>query len=142
MTTNFGETAAETRFHGKHVLGELAASSIVLDDLPLLERVLAETLTDAGATVLQVTGKKFEPHGVTVVALLAESHASLHTYPEDELAFFDLFTCGPSADPIAALKLLVERLLARIITSETILRGHDCETVSSDNQPADERSLK
>ena len=47
-----------------------------------------------GATVLQVICQRFAPQGVTALALLAESHASLHTYPEAGLAFWDCFTCG------------------------------------------------
>lgn len=133
-----------SRFQGIHVLGELRADASVLDDLDLLSSVLAQVLRDAGATVLQVVGEKFEPMGATVIAVLAESHASLHTYPEDGLAFFDLFTCGPSADSSAALEMLIERLGAQVIKTEVIVRGvpedaRGSEPVPPGNERAHER---
>lgn len=58
------------------------------------ERLLPAACTEAGATVLGATFHQFEPEGVTGVVLLAESHASVHTWPERGLATLDVFTCG------------------------------------------------
>jgi S-adenosylmethionine decarboxylase proenzyme len=63
------------------------------------------------------------PHGVTVVAMLAESHASVHTYPELGASFVDVFTCGESADPERAVRLLAEALGADSLRLTTVLRG-------------------
>lgn len=53
---------------------------------------------DCGATVLRAIPHVFENGAVTAVALLSESHASIHTYPEHNAAFVDLFTCGDGCD--------------------------------------------
>jgi S-adenosylmethionine decarboxylase len=99
---------------GTHVIAELrGVSARKLDDEPWLRTAFVDILALAGATVCDVTSKRFDPHGVTVLALLSESHASLHTYPEHEALFADFFTCGTTADPLVALKLLIRELEPR-----------------------------
>jgi S-adenosylmethionine decarboxylase len=56
----------------------------------------------SGASLLRITGHKFEPEGVTILALLAESHASIHTWPTQQYAAVDLYTCNP--DGVSAKK--------------------------------------
>lgn len=110
-------------FAGRHVLAELTgADPATLDDEAGLRATVAAALTESGATVLQVVGHRFAPHGVTVVALLADSHASLHTWPERGAAFADVFTCGASADPELAVALLAQRLGATA-TTQVLPRG-------------------
>lgn len=58
-------------------------------------RQLTAALHASGATVLAQRVHQFSPHGVTAIWLLAESHLSVHTWPEERLACIDLFTCGP-----------------------------------------------
>ena len=58
------------------------------------EALLPEACREAGATVLGARFHQFEPEGVTGIVLLAESHASLHTWPEAGLVTLDVFTCG------------------------------------------------
>lgn len=109
-------------FAGRHVLAELTgADPAVLDDEAGLRAAVGAVVAEAGATVLQVVSHRFAPHGVTVLALLAESHASLHTWPERGAAFADVFTCG-SADPERAVALLADRLGASV-TTRTVPRG-------------------
>ena len=55
------------------------------------------------ATLRQIVHEKFEPHGVTMIAVLSESHASFHTFPETGDIFVGLFTCG-HCDPEAIFK--------------------------------------
>jgi S-adenosylmethionine decarboxylase len=117
-------TSPTAVFAGRHVLAELeGASPALLDDEPFLRRALEEALRDCGATVCQVIAKRFEPHGVTVLALLSESHASLHSYPEVGSVFVDVFTCGPRADPERAVHSLVRALGAAVGSCRTIRRG-------------------
>ena len=66
-------------------------------------RVAAYAVTEAGATLCEVISHRFTPQGVTVLAMLAESHASVHTYPELGAVFVDVFTCGDEADPVRAV---------------------------------------
>ncbi|MFC5058196.1 adenosylmethionine decarboxylase [Saccharothrix xinjiangensis] len=111
-------------FAGRHVFAEL--TGVVagrLDDEAFLRRTLAEALSLAGATVCGLDSHRFEPQGVTVLALLAESHASLHTYPEFGAAFVDVFTCGSRADPESAVRLLAGALDASIERLRAVRRG-------------------
>ena len=66
----------------------------------------------AKATVLNLISNKFEPHGVTAIALLAESHISIHTWPESNYSAVDIFTCGQNMFPDLACQYLIEALKA------------------------------
>jgi S-adenosylmethionine decarboxylase len=113
-----------TGFLGHHVLAEFeGVDPGPLDDVDFLLATLQSALRAAGATVCDVVSKQFVPQGVTVIALLSESHASLHTYPELGSVFLDVFTCGERADPELAMKLLAEALGARSTRITTIQRG-------------------
>ena len=69
------------------------------------ERAVRKT----GAKVLQTVAHKFEPQGLSILSLLAESHASIHTYPEFGFCYLDIFTCGDM--DIAAFDKEMRRLL-------------------------------
>ncbi|MBA2310930.1 MAG: adenosylmethionine decarboxylase [Pseudonocardiales bacterium] len=125
-------TEASQQPRGRHVFAELRGiSPAVLDDAPKLSEALRSALVTAGAQVRQVVSEAFTPHGVTVVAVLAESHASVHTWPEHGQAFADVFTCGDSADPVAAVRLLGDALGA----ADTTLRVVDRGAGSPDSSP-------
>jgi spermidine synthase len=109
---------------GRHVLGELRGiDPALLDDADGLRHALRIALLGAGADVRQVVAERFEPQGVTVVALLAESHASIHTWPELGSAFVDVFTCGDNADPLHAVRRLALVLGAGDAAIEVVDRG-------------------
>ncbi len=121
-----GDAGDVGEFAGRHVLAEFSGvAADVLDDPALLCESLERALDKAGATVCDLTFKQFEPHGVTVVALLSESHASIHTYPENGSVFVDVFTCGRRADPELAVQLLRDQLGAGVSRITTIHRGQD-----------------
>jgi ornithine decarboxylase len=123
LPTYFAGTTTGT-FAGRHVLAELhGIEPAVLDDLGVLSETLQRSLKQAGATVCDVVSKRFDPQGVTVLALLAESHASVHTYPERGSMFVDVFTCGWRADPAEAVRLLGEALGAARVVTQTVHRG-------------------
>ncbi len=110
-------------FAGHHLLAELyGVPPARLDDLELLAEALRRGVELGGATLLHLEVRRFSPHGVTVLALLAESHASLHSYPEAGALFFDAFTCGKGR-PEAILEAVVEALAPREVRSSMILRG-------------------
>ncbi|HVK21754.1 MAG TPA: adenosylmethionine decarboxylase [Actinokineospora sp.] len=112
-------------FAGRHVLAEFdGVDPLLLDDLSFLRSTLEDCLRKAGATVCDVVSKQFEPQGVTVLALLSESHASIHTYPEIGSMFVDIFTCGETADPELAAALLRDSLGALDARITTIQRGN------------------
>ncbi len=97
-------------------------SANILDDEPLLHDLVRRAATATGATVLHTIVHHFEPHGVTALALLAESHASLHTYPERGVAFWDCFTCGDNCDPAASIYPLMQTLNPSDVESEIVVR--------------------
>src|SRR3954463_9266356 len=126
MTGVLGSVQTVGSFTGQHVLAEMEGiDADLLNDEALLRDILTRVLDQAGATVLDVTSKRFEPQGVTVLALLSESHASLHTYPEIGSVFVDVFTCGHRAKPEVAVQLLAEALRTRDVHAKTIRRGKD-----------------
>jgi S-adenosylmethionine decarboxylase len=118
------QTTAVGTFAGRHVLAELlGVHASLLDDEPFLRAALTSAVRACGATICEVVSKRFEPHGVTVLVLLAESHASLHTYPERESIFLDVFTCGEGADPAVAVDSLATVLRPRQVHRQELRRG-------------------
>ncbi len=119
-----------SRFAGCHVLAEFTGVDPALaDDTVRLRSALDSALTAAGATVCAMVDKRFEPHGVTVLAMLAESHASIHSYPERGSMFVDVFTCGDSADAEQAVELMSKELGASDVSIRTVFRGSAREII-------------
>lgn len=126
MSIHAGTLETVGLFTGQHVLAELeGVDPELLDDEQFLRDTLNSALNRSHATVCEVIAKRFEPQGVTVLALLSESHASLHTYPEDGSIFIDVFTCGHRAQPERAVQLLAEALRPASVNTQTIHRGRE-----------------
>ena len=83
-----------------------------LNDESFLRCTLNNAAKLANATVLNLISNKFEPQGVTAIALLAESHLSIHTWPEAYYSAVDIFTCGQNMKPDISCKYLIETLMA------------------------------
>ena len=97
----------------KHLLLELyKCDREKLNDESFLRCVLNRAAKLANATVLDLISNKFEPQGVTAIALLAESHISIHTWPESNYSAIDIFTCGQNMSPEIASQYLIEALKA------------------------------
>lgn len=110
-------------YTGTHLLADLTGCSC-LDDPARIEGALREAVAAAHATLLDVRIHHFGPaQGVTGVALLAESHISIHTWPEHGYAAIDIFLCGRAHDLDAALAALSTRLEAQGCTDRRIARG-------------------
>ena len=93
-------TSPTHSFTGTHIFGELyGVNPHLLDNAELLEAAMRDGVEQAGATLLGIQVKSFDPAGVTLLALLEESHTSIHTYPEYSSLFFDAFTCGDECKP-------------------------------------------
>tara|TARA_A100001388_G_scaffold226123_1_gene177259 strand:+ start:143 stop:577 length:435 start_codon:yes stop_codon:yes gene_type:complete len=97
----------------KHLLLELYKCDLEkLNDESFLRCTLNKAAKLAKATVLNMISNKFEPQGVTAIALLAESHISIHTWPESYYSAVDIFTCGQNMFPERASKYLIDTLEA------------------------------
>ena len=97
---------------GKHYLLNLYGCPFnLLDNYKFLIDLLEDAAAVSGATVIQTIYKKFEPQGVTVLILLAESHISIHTWPEKGEAAVDIFTCG-DCDPKIGCDVIIHQTKA------------------------------
>ncbi len=97
----------------KHLLLELYRCDFEkLNDESFLRCTLNRAAKLAKANVLNLISNKFEPYGVTAIALLAESHISIHTWPESNYSAVDIFTCGRNMLPELASQYLIEALKA------------------------------
>ena len=96
---------------GKHCILELYdCDSAKLDDESFLRNTITSAAKRAGATLLHLITHRFDPQGVTGLALLAESHISIHTWPESGYAAVDVFTCGDHTMPERACHVLLTEL--------------------------------
>lgn len=112
---------------GRHLILDLyQCDSDVLDNYDLLMSTLEEALVLSRATVLQIIGHKFQPQGVTLLALLAESHASLHSWPCEGYAAIDIYTCSEDTDAEGITALLKKKLGARKSIERKIVRSVEC----------------
>lgn len=84
----------------------------LLNDVEFIKDSLRRAAQEAGATLLGDLAHQFDPQGVTALALLAESHISMHTWPENGYAAVDVFTCGHHTDPEIACRFLVQAFQA------------------------------
>lgn len=110
-------------FDGTHLLVDLFGCD-GLDDPARVEGALLAAIAAAGATLLDLKLHHFgSGQGVTGVALLAESHISIHSWPEHRYAAVDIFLCGVRHDLDAALAALREALLPERIEQQRIRRG-------------------
>ena len=101
-------------YQSKHLLLELYRCDYEkLNDESFLRCTLNRAAKLAKATVLNLISNKFEPQGVTAIALLAESHISIHTWPESNYSAVDIFTCGQNMSPELASQYLIEVLQAK-----------------------------
>ena len=107
----------------KHILFTLYdCDKDLLNDRMYIENVLYETTIQCGATWLNTVSHQFTPQGVTAVTLLAESHISIHTWPEKGMAVCDIFTCGDTATPQDGVEYMKEQLKATDIVSHEFIR--------------------
>lgn len=88
-----------------------------------MEQAFRESVVECGATLLHIHMHHFTPNGgISGVAVLAESHISVHTWPERDYAAFDVFMCG-DAEPHKAVEILRKAFLPSKIEVSEILRG-------------------
>lgn len=110
-------------FTGRHIIAELyGVDPILLDDEAFITQTFKTSIPMGGAILCDISSKKFSPSGVTLLALLAESHASCHTYPEQGCMFVDVFTCG-DCHPRVIYEHIVEQFNPTQVTVKEFFRG-------------------
>ncbi|TDR89957.1 adenosylmethionine decarboxylase [Enterovirga rhinocerotis] len=110
------------RFAGTHLIVDLWQAS-QLDDIGAVEEALRDAAEAAGATLLNMDLHRFTPNGgITGVAVLAESHISIHTWPERAYAAVDVFMCG-EAEPHRAIEVLKGAFTPGMMTVAEHRRG-------------------
>ena len=120
----------ELSHQSKHLLLELYRCDYEkLNDESFLRCTLNRASKLAKATVLNLISNKFEPQGVTAIALLAESHISIHTWPESNYSAVDIFTCGQNMLPELASQYLIEALKAEEHFLRVIVRNPPAEAI-------------
>ena len=109
---------------GRHFIFELyGCDSRVLDDQRAIEEAMEEGARDAGASICGKVFHRFTPQGITGVVIIAESHFSIHTWPEYGYAAVDIFTCSQATEPMKAFERLVALLKPKSSTVMEVKRG-------------------
>jgi len=126
------------RFAGTHLLVDLFGARR-LDDLAHIETTLRRCIDVAGATLLHIHLHHFTPNGgVSGVAVLSESHISIHSWPEANYAALDIFMCG-DARPELAVPVLREAFDADQVVVKEHLRGKEMSTLAWAASAANDR---
>ena len=113
---------------GEHITLDILGTNKEYDPA-FYEKLVYKIAKIAKVTVLEITKYKFEPQGFTLVALLAESHISFHTFPEKGIISFDFFTCA-KVSPLVALDVIKEEIdhtniIIKKFNRDTIDHYHD-----------------
>jgi S-adenosylmethionine decarboxylase len=114
-------TRGDKRYAGIHLIIDLYGASH-LSDVAYIEKTMRHCVEASRATLLHIHLHHFEPDGVSGVAVLAESHISVHTWPESRYAAFDVFMCGDTA-PEVCIDIMREAFEAERVGVQEILRG-------------------
>lgn len=114
----------KTNILGKHLLIEMQDCNYnIINSASFLKEIFLEAAKLANCTVINSIFHQFEPQGASGIILIAESHFSVHTYPEYSYCAIDLFTCGESMNAQVAISYLKEKLESNTIHIREEKRG-------------------
>ncbi len=109
---------------GRHILLELEECHFkILNDLKKVEAVLLEAARLANATIIESRFHYFSPLGISGVVVIAESHFTIHTWPEFDYAAVDIFTCGKRLEPKLATEYMIRTFGSKKPAVVAIERG-------------------
>ncbi len=109
---------------GRHLLVEFYdCNPEIINNKDLVEQYMKEAALEAGSTIVQSVFHMFQPHGVSGVVVIAESHLAIHTWPEYKYASVDLYTCGSCVDPLVAYRYLKNKFQSSCADLKEINRG-------------------
>lgn len=117
--------AVTTKPHfGKHYLVDFKqCDPETIEQVAVTRAIFLEAAREAKATVVGELFHQFEPVGVSGVLLIAESHVSVHTWPEERFVGVDIFTCGEEMDAEVAIDVLTRGFRAEQVDVRVHLRG-------------------
>ncbi len=119
-----GKQGSELRVWGKHVYGNaMGCRKEYLMDEQYLRRVVREAVEIGRMTLLDLKSWRIGL-GVSVVAVVLESHVTIHTWPEHDFATIDVYSCGKHTDPERAFEYIVKKLEARRVVKGSIDRSY------------------
>lgn len=109
---------------GTHFLMDFwGVNAELLDDKKKILAILEIAAEKTHSQILGYKVHKFSPHGLTAVLLLAESHISIHTYPEHNFAALDVYTCGNHTTPEKGVAYLKASFKPKTFTIQKVKRG-------------------
>lgn len=119
---------------GIHLIADFfECDSSVINSIESVEKILTESVIISGATIVKPFFHRFSPQGISGIIVVAESHFSIHTWPEHSAAAVDIFSCG-EFDYIAALKFIKEKIKS---TSNSIVKIVRSSTQDNDTKNSD-----
>ena len=107
---------------GLHLIAEFWGAKAI-ENKKELKKILIEAAKKSGSASLEVVIHKFKPRGITGVIVLAESHLSVHSWPEIDYLAIDIFSCGKKATPEKALEYLRKKFRPKRVEVRLIRRG-------------------
>lgn len=117
-------TSPTYRFEGKHYYGNyVGCDHDAMINIDVLRDKFRDAIIASGATILTEADHLFEGNGYTSTVVLSESHASVHTYPEHNSCFIDLFTCGDKCRHEPFEETMIEYLKPSYVISNVIIRN-------------------
>ena len=109
---------------GLHILADLhGVNPDLIDRVEDIKNLLETAVRVAGLTKISSHYYQFQPHGATGVILLAESHISIHTWPEHGLATVDVYTCGDPSKAYRAMDYIISTLEPSRVDKQVHERG-------------------
>ncbi|MCH8049050.1 adenosylmethionine decarboxylase [Patescibacteria group bacterium] len=121
-TNSINAIVPKFAYAGTHVVADFWNGRII-ESAAEIETLLRGAAAAANSTPLQVSIHTFAPEGITGIVLLAESHISIHTWPEINYIAVDVFTCGKDATPKKAIEFLKEALQPKKVKVQELKRG-------------------
>ncbi|MFH1703260.1 MAG: adenosylmethionine decarboxylase [Nitrospirota bacterium] len=130
---------------GTHLLIELRdCNPDILKSLEKVKKILISAAKEAKATIIDISFHEFNPFGISGVVVIAESHLSIHTWPEYSYAAVDIFTCGEVIEPELAVSYLIKYFECKnpsIVEMKRGLLSHKNEKLPHKVSSASENSL-
>lgn len=108
---------------GRHWIVEFWGCNDAVNCADTVRRAVTEAVEAIRATLLHLHVQRFQPHGITGIAVLAESHFSVHSWPEHDYLAADIFTCGETAEPEKAVEVLRKHFAPNNVEVAELKRG-------------------